>query len=197
MILDEQIAFVKDQQGYHERQRARTTEKGETRNALRHEVFRNNFGHLQASLEQLNALLANPVPTAASHTDQSLVVTDAALAAVLSNPTQVSPQMLEGLPPQLLEQLSISETDRFQWQVVDLINRTPDKIISIEVLLIALFRATGKVLERTELSNRIYRMMRKKMIYGVSGKKGWYTTVPTDEPQLPIEEQEEETDPQN
>jgi hypothetical protein len=114
-----------------------------------------------------------------------------ALAFLAHSPTQVNPSLLEGLPQALVEQLQISDTDRSQWQVVDIINRTPDRIISIEVLLIALFKLTGKVYERLELSNRMYRMARKGMAFSVPGRKGWYTTVPTGEPQLDLDERGE------
>ncbi len=100
------------------------------------------------------------------------------LDALLSNPTSFSPTELGDLPTELVDQLQITDSDRFEWDVVGLINRTPDKIISITVLLIALYRLTGKVYDRTDLANRIYRLGRKGAVFGVPGKKGWYTTIP-------------------
>lgn len=100
------------------------------------------------------------------------------LDALLSNPTSFSPSDISDLPEELVEQLQITDSDRFEWDVVGLINRTPDKTISITVLLIALYRLTGKVYDRTDLANRIYRLGRKSVVFGVPGKKGWYTTIP-------------------
>lgn len=103
---------------------------------------------------------------------------DDGLATLLNQPTTISPASLAGLPAELITQLQISDSDRFQWDVLDLIDRTPDKTISIEVLLIALYRMTGKVYERTDLANRIYRLGRRGVIFSVPSKKGWYTTMP-------------------
>lgn len=115
----------------------------------------------------------DPPPTAGND-----LFSDDLLDNLLRSPTSIGPSNLTDLPPELLQQLQISDSDRFHWDVVGLINRTPDKTISIDVLLIALFRLTGKVYDRTDLANRMYRLGRKGAVFGVSGKKGWYTTVP-------------------
>jgi hypothetical protein len=103
---------------------------------------------------------------------------DKALGDLLNQATRISPGHLANLPQELIDQLQISDADRFQWDVVELIDRTPDKTISIDVLLIALYRTTGKVHDRTDLSNRIWRLTRKGIVFAVQGKKGIYTTVP-------------------
>ncbi len=115
------------------------------------------------------------------------------LDALLSNPTSFSPDEISDLPDELVEQLQITDSDRFEWDVVGLINRTPDKTISIAVLLIALYRLTGKVYDRTDLANRIYRLGRKSVVFGVPGKKGWYTTIPQNG-QLDLTSDESEVD---
>lgn len=182
MSLDDHIAFVKQQLEYHERHATKARAAGKASHL--HEKLLYGF---QLLLPYLEALPVQTSAQVAAPKESLLPQTVDPLAAVLQSPTQVNPALLEGLPPELIEQLAISDTDKFQWQVVELVNRTPDRIISIEVLLIALYKTTGKVLERAELSNRIYRMMRKKMVFSVNGKKGWYTTIPTDAPELDLE----------
>lgn len=171
-ILVEAIEFVKRELAYHQRQAS----KAPGQPTVHHKLAR--------EFEALFALLGSPELAAAMTRAQAKTAGDDALAFIADNPTQVHPALLEGLPSELVEQLQISDTDRFQWQVVDIINRAPDRIVSIEVLLIALFKMTGRVYERLDLSNRMYRMARKGMAFSVPGRKGWYTTVPTDEPTL-------------
>lgn len=105
---------------------------------------------------------------------------DPSILALLANPTTLSSKDIEGLPNELIAQLQISDADKFRWDVTSLIERTPNKQISIEVLLIALYRLQGRIYERVELSNRMYRLARKGLIYPVQGRKGWYTTEPQD-----------------
>jgi hypothetical protein len=180
-ILLESVEFVKRQLTFHQRRADKAHAEGQP---SAHHGLARDFGVL---LSFLTSPLAADIEAAALANGD--VPDD--LSFLVDSPTQVSPALLKGLPPELVEQLQISDTERFQWQVVDLINRTPDRIISIEVLLIALFKATGKVHERLDLSNRMYRMARKGMVYSVPGKKGWYTTIANDgqdiEPELPMD----------
>lgn len=169
--LSEHIVFVKNQVAYHERHLDKAVKRGEADDSV-HEYLLNGHKQLLATLESFAAHPDHPALN-----DSGSSSTQDPLSALLQNSTQINPTMLDGLPPELVEQLQISDADRFQWQVVDLINRTPTKIISLEVLLIALFHTTGKILDRTELATRIYRLTRKGVLYSVEGKKGWYTTV--------------------
>lgn len=109
------------------------------------------------------------------------------LEELLRNPTAISQHSIAGLPPELVEQLQVSEVDRFNWAVVDLIEKTPEKTIALDVLLIALYKMTGKVYERTELSNKLYRLGRKEGVYSIAGRKGLYTTIRPTNGELEIE----------
>lgn len=166
-ILVESVEFVKRQLAFHQRRAAKAHDRGAP---SEHHGLARDFQVLLDFLSSASVQLAASAETAADGAPDHL-------AFLVDSPTQVGPEMLRGLPPELVEQLQISDTDRFQWQVVEIINRTPERTISIEVLLIALFKATGKVHERLDLSNRIYRMARKGMVSSVTGKKGWYTTI--------------------
>lgn len=142
----------------------------------------------------LNARLADEfealricLETAADAPTKPAIIDDG-LDDLLKNPTAISQQSIAGLPPELVAQLQVSESDRFNWAVIDLIDKTPGDTIALDVLLIALYKTTGKVYERTDLSNRLYRLGRKDGIYSVPGRKGWYTTV-----KPPNGEQEPET----
>lgn len=117
-----------------------------------------------------------------------------ALEALLNMPTQLTPGHLVGLPEELISQLKISETDRINWTVQELVSRADGQTMSIDVLLIALFRETSRVFDRTDLSNRLYRMCRKGLLYGVPGRQGLYTTIPQVGQQMTIEEREDQID---
>ncbi|TAG25306.1 MAG: hypothetical protein EAZ37_13330 [Burkholderiales bacterium] len=128
--------------------------------------------------EQLNQAIEEDLAKNLKALDEPSANATSDLASLLTNPTDITPSALDGLPDDLIQQLQISESDRFQWMVIDLIDRTPEKMISIEVLLIALFKITEKIYERGDLANRMYRLSRKNAVYPVSGRKGIYTTIP-------------------
>lgn len=176
------LDFVKRQVEVHERKMGQNGQlSGQlSRDGNRHKWLREEFSSLLRAMEEDIEDGANLVPRSPQEGDgQQPPSID--LDTLLRSPTQLQPSQLAGLPPELLDQLQISDVEKFQWTVLDIINRTPEKTISLEVLLIALFHQTKKVYERTDLSNRIYRMARKGMVFSVIGKKGWYSTVRQDQ----------------
>ena len=87
----------------------------------------------------------------------------------------LTPADLEGLPEEVLKQLSISDGDRTDFAVLNLLEELGG-IATLDQLLIGLYRKTGEVLKRQALTSRLYRMTQKELIYGISGKKGVYST---------------------
>lgn len=188
LMITEHTDLVKRQVEYYvhmcERSAERVRLHANTQNAERSADKLATYERLLRSFERLYQAMQTDIDghnNCAPIVDTSALSSegnDAYLAKLLSKPTSIDPGNLDGLPAELIEQLQISDSDRFQWDVIGLIDRTPDKTISIEVLLIALFHKTKKVYDRTDLSNRIYRLGRKGVLFGVPGKKGWYTTIP-------------------
>ena len=87
---------------------------------------------------------------------------------------------VEGLPPELLNELSVSESDKSEFAAHSLIIELGG-VASLDRLLVALYRKSGEITKRQPLNQRLYRMVQKEMIYSVPGKKGVYSVVPMTE----------------
>ncbi|MGJ5046600.1 hypothetical protein ACQR09_06005 [Bradyrhizobium oligotrophicum] len=89
--------------------------------------------------------------------------------------TTLTMEDIEGLPPELMQELSISEADRLEFTIVGLINEAGG-IMSLDKLIIGLYKKTGEIHRRSALTSRIYRMIQKKLIFSVPFRKGIYST---------------------
>ena len=83
------------------------------------------------------------------------------------------------LPPELLEELSITKADELEDQLVTVINAYGGTA-SLDQILVGLFRKFGITQKRRFLQNKLYRM---SMIWSVPGKKGVYTIEPPEKSQ--------------
>lgn len=89
---------------------------------------------------------------------------------------------IHDLPPELLEELSITKGDELEDQLVTVINAYGGEA-SLDQILVGLYRKFKVQQKRRFLQNKLYRM---SMVWSVEGRKGIYTTV---EPvNLPSEE---------
>lgn len=82
---------------------------------------------------------------------------------------------IEGVPEELLKELNLTETDRQDLLTEYLIARAGG-ILSLDKIMLQLWKKTGEVPKRTTLTSRLYRMAAKGMIYNVPSKKGIYST---------------------
>ncbi|MBK8452245.1 MAG: hypothetical protein WAQ53_05940 [Thiofilum sp.] len=92
------------------------------------------------------------------------------------DPIHLSPQDLEDLPVEVIAQLALSESDNYELELIRLVNSVGG-MISLDKLIVLLYRQTGQIADRSQLNARLNRMMRKGMIYNVPKKKGVYTTT--------------------
>jgi|GEM_PF-871136 len=90
---------------------------------------------------------------------------------------RLTPSEIEDLPDELLEQLSLTDTDKKEFLIVDIIE-TLGGATTIDKLLIAWYRRTGEVEKRTKLNSRLYRMANKEMIFAHPARKGVYGLRP-------------------
>lgn len=95
-------------------------------------------------------------------------------ANVLRNIT-LSMQDIEGLPPELMQELSISEADKLEFTIVGIINEA-GILLSLDKIIIGLYKKTGEIHKRSTLTSRLYRMIQKGLIYSVPYRKGIYST---------------------
>jgi hypothetical protein len=87
---------------------------------------------------------------------------------------------IHGLPQELLEELSISESDKIEFNISSLITELGG-VASLDRLLVALFRQSNEITKRAALNQRLYRMVQKELIHSVPGKKGVYSIHPISE----------------
>lgn len=158
MNFDDDIELVKDQLSFHEKQAERFAH--ESRRADRHHVTASKFRVLLSDLEQMKALLE-------AHPD---------LGELRDQPPRLSLswEEVEGLPPEILAELSISDSDRSEFLIQGAI-RELGGVASLDRLIVHLFKSIGESYKRTALNQRLYRMSQKDMVFSVPGKKGVYS----------------------
>jgi hypothetical protein len=92
---------------------------------------------------------------------------------------------VEGLPAELLEELSISESDKTEFNIISIL-KSLGGAASLDRLLVALYKQSGEITKRATLNQRIYRMVQKNMIYNVPNKKGVYSISQLSEEQAEL-----------
>jgi len=90
----------------------------------------------------------------------------------------LTPDDLEGLPEELKKELNITESDKTEFAILSIVEKAGG-FISLDKLLIGLYKQTGEILKRQNLTSKLYRM--KGTIYSVPGKKGIYSNRPITE----------------
>ena len=106
------------------------------------------------------------------------------------------PSDLEGLPQELIDQLSITDSDREDFGFYKILEEAGGAM-SLDQLLIAIYKESGTVYDRAKLNQRLYRMSQKKMIHAIQGKKGAYSIKPwhIDSDELVDDDEETEAPP--
>ena len=88
----------------------------------------------------------------------------------------VSMEDIEGLPPELVKELSVSDADMAEFSILDMIEEKGG-IVSLDHLVIGLYRLTGDIYKRASVTSKIYRMTQKGILFNVPGKKGVYSSM--------------------
>ncbi len=155
--------FVKGQMEFHLRQADRFAE--EPRRATLHATTAAQFRLLLEGLDALHAWQeANPGWESAHKIDRSKRLA-------------LSWDEIEGLPPELLAELSLSESDRTEFNILSSV-RELGGVASLDRLLVYIYRQSGEVMKRTALNQRLYRMIQKELLHSVPGKKGVMNKLP-------------------
>jgi hypothetical protein len=82
---------------------------------------------------------------------------------------------IDGLPTELISELSIKDADKVEFAILNAVEQAGG-IITLDRLLIALYRNTKEIHKRNSLYSRLSRMASKNLIHYVPGKKGVYST---------------------
>ena len=104
---------------------------------------------------------------------------------------ELLPEDLDGLPPELVAELSISDSDQQEIEILKLIE-AEGGAISLDLLLVRWYRAKGAIIKRKALTSRLYRMQQKGRIFAVEGTKGIYSLLKQEE--MPLGEPNESRD---
>lgn len=168
-IMDKYGSFVKEQIEYNERSgiKYRSDENRAHAYQNRAAIFRQLLSDLtEAEAQSSNSSLGD-------FNDESLY--------------RLTPSEIEDLPEELLSQLSLTEGDKQEFLIAEII-KDLGGATSLDKLLIAIYRRTGEVEKRTRLNARLYRMANKRMIYAHPSRKGIYALRPfpagEDQPEL-------------
>lgn len=88
------------------------------------------------------------------------------------------PKELVGLPQELIDELSAKATDKQELLITELID-SHGGTLSLDRILVGIYAKSGVIMKRSVLNAKLYRMIKKEMVYAVPKKKGIYTTNPT------------------
>jgi hypothetical protein len=168
--LAEFLPFVKEQAAFHDKKAKQIKadpkrSKFHTSQAERLREMATAMADVQARLEKQASQPTPPTPTPPPQVP----------ASATPDPSALLPNDLEGLPQELLDELSISETDKLGFAVLSIIE-AEGGVTSFDKILIGLWRKTGKVHKRNTLQPKLYRMMEKKILFSVPNRKGVYST---------------------
>lgn len=162
-IVEKYGSFVKDQIAFQEKQAARATQRGEESRA---KAALGRAAMFQQLLMELDERASDASPTAKPDQD----------------PIRLSPKDLDGLPAELLDQLSLNDSDRKDFLLIEIIDDIGGTA-SLDRILVNLYKRTGEIEKRSKLVSRLYRMASKELIFQHPDKKGVYTTTqPSGEP---------------
>lgn len=89
------------------------------------------------------------------------------------NPLILTPKDLGGLPTELVEQLS--DLDQLEGEILKLMEMSKGTLV-LDKIIAGLYHLTGKTHQRNQLTAKLYRMIKKNLIWSVPRKKGVYTT---------------------
>lgn len=151
------LDFVNGQTAFHDAKAAFWEKKHEGSRGSKHREFGDKFRALAAELNRLYEIERGRPRVAPKQLTLAL-----------------SPEDVAGLPAELLEELSLSEGDKLDFAIQSAIANAGGAL-SIDKLLIILWRETGEVHKRVAINSRLYRLVQKDILYTVPGRKGVYS----------------------
>lgn len=87
---------------------------------------------------------------------------------------ELLPEDLDGLPAELVAELSLTESDQQELDILKLME-AEGGTISLDLLLVRWYQSKKHVIKRKPLTSRLYRMQQKGRIFAVGGTKGIYS----------------------
>ncbi len=81
---------------------------------------------------------------------------------------------LEGLPEEVINELNVSKASKLHFTILELAESNGGRI-SLDHIIIGVYRKTGVVLKRPKATNVVYKMMNSKLLYSIPGVKAGYS----------------------
>jgi hypothetical protein len=163
-ILAKHVEFVKAHVAVQEKLARKFAPDSKYHNPGRYQLHLGNVDHFSELLSDIE--LAN------TELDEA----DSRPRTAHRGPVQLQllPQDLEGLPSELLEELSVQSVDKLEMAIFAAFNDAGGTM-SLDRILINIYRKTGEVHKRTAITAKLYRMIQKGILYSVPSRKGWYS----------------------
>ena len=83
---------------------------------------------------------------------------------------------LDELPEALRKQLQIAKVGSQEKMIIRVFDEAFGGVANVDEVLVGIYRATGEILQRQFLANKLYRMSQAKLLESVPKKKGVYRT---------------------
>lgn len=160
--IDEFIKFLKSNHNFHER-KAREL-KLDPKRAAKHSQTAEGLQQIADWFEDYLASPSQPYPNS-----------DTSANASVEDLFSLNPLEIDQLPEDFRNEISISESDRQDAQVIELL-RLANRPLDLNELLIGCWRKFGIQYKRNQLTARLYRVSKRGDIYVVG--KGTYSIHP-------------------
>ncbi len=175
-MLSRFIPFVNEQFTFHEKMAERFAI--DPKRAQKHRSTAIQFKELITAIESLNgknsaqelAQFAFGVQKPSPNVEQALEDATAKKTPKL----YLDLDEIEGLPEELIQELSVSEGDKIDYVIIRSVDECGG-VASIDRILLSLYRKTNDVMKRSTLTSRIYRLVQKGQLYNVPNRKGVYS----------------------
>lgn len=129
----------------------------------RYDSLEQYINELLLEINQLKAGVANAASSLSSNTSSQKI--------------DLTPSDLKDLPEELLKNLSLTDSDFFDFQILGIIE-SGGGVMSLDHILIGLYKDSGEVYDRLKISQKLYRMISKGKLFSVDGMKGVYSLKP-------------------
>lgn len=166
-MVEKHAEFVNKQITFQERQAERFAANSYRRDlhlgtaSQMRELF-NDFQKLESEYEN------SRIPTSQKEGSSQGIPTLAEMA--------LKPEDIVGLPPEVVAELSVSGADPADFNIISVINAAGG-ILSLDRIVIGLFKMYGERIKRPTLTSRLNRMIPKGLLYPVPNRKGLYSTT--------------------
>lgn len=169
-ILSQHTPFVKEQIEHYDRMAVKFRTQPEKQN-----LYLAVANKLRALLTDIESCQSQYVIFEQSSKDYS-AISSKLPANFFSSPLALTPGDYAGLEQDLLTELNITQTDKLESTIVDLINAAGGVLV-LDKIIIGIYHLTGEKNQRIQMTAKLYRMAKKDLIYSVPKKKGVYTTI--------------------